>query len=81
MTAVRRCALLYGLVKRQMLERMQCIVMDEYPNRSLRWQIVGRVLDEMSHTTRRASRVVRAVIRGLGRINSSRVGLRRLRHA
>src|SRR5678815_237342 len=45
MTAVSRAALFHGFMKRQMLEGVQCIVMNENANRPLRRQQMSRVLD------------------------------------
>src|SRR5215831_7752724 len=48
MTAVSRSAALYGLMKRQMLERMQRVVVNENLDWALRREKMGRMLDQMS---------------------------------
>jgi len=59
MAAVSRAAALHRLMKWQMLERVQRVVVDENPDRSLRRQKMSRMLDEVPQVTLVFGAVVR----------------------
>jgi len=63
--AVGGAALLHRLVKRQMLKGVERVVMNEDPNRPLRWQEVSCMLDQMPQIVRAVGDVNR-VMRLLG---------------